>query len=562
MSASIWAPSNSIIMDADAKDVTYQPNFTGVIELSVENKLNEVVSVLTFGADPTGAVDSLNAFVLALNASNFVLVPAGNYFLSNTLVVPQGKVLQGLFASSSFNTLTGSVLTFASSTIECLVLGGNAANNGSAEAHNLVITRAAGSIPVNSVGLKIQNLYAAKISGIFSSRQAFSYALVGDGSTKGLGYMVYNCWSAIVTTSHILIDSVPECRFLQCRFGSNGAFDLNCSSYIRIRGGSINNPASGPNTAVFNGCHFNQGQNKAAAWLEFVERTLGAINDATTWQISNCYVEAAEGGIKSDSSWNSITRLSIDNTIFNLGTGAISFLQLNSATGLDQWTLTNIQCFASITIAPSPQINFLLLSNSYILGDFNITGPTNGSTVNISNVFFGSNLTLAGIFSPFGALSIKNCSIAGTFINNCLGAELDLLPYNKLNGGTATLQFGGLSTGIVYSTNSVAYQIKGNIVYVQISLTLSNKGTATGNATILFTGLPLNSNQLYAAGNGNSSVFNLNMAAVAGNIVSKLDNNTLLLRLYQQGAAGVVALTNANFSNTSEISMNFSYFRD
>jgi polygalacturonase len=42
-------------------------------------KLRETVSVMDFGADPTGVADSYQAFVDALAASNSVFVPEGTF---------------------------------------------------------------------------------------------------------------------------------------------------------------------------------------------------------------------------------------------------------------------------------------------------------------------------------------------------------------------------------------------------------------------------------------------------------------------------------------------------
>lgn len=82
------------------------------------------VNVLDFGADPTGVADSLPAFQAAIASfptdfdSQFysqggtVIVPEGNFYLSNTLEINRNIVLKGL--SSPYVYATGlSILTFA-----------------------------------------------------------------------------------------------------------------------------------------------------------------------------------------------------------------------------------------------------------------------------------------------------------------------------------------------------------------------------------------------------------------------------------------------------------------
>lgn len=66
--------------------------------------------VIAFGADPTGANDSTQAFQAALDAAGsdgaVVLVPAGTYSISNRLVVPGGVTLEGTSRTRSVVKIT------------------------------------------------------------------------------------------------------------------------------------------------------------------------------------------------------------------------------------------------------------------------------------------------------------------------------------------------------------------------------------------------------------------------------------------------------------------------
>lgn len=72
----------------------------GAVLRTLQSKLRESVSVLDFGADPTGATDSTAAFQAALDlagtvsAIRRVFVPSGAYLLSR-IYVPAGVVLEG-----------------------------------------------------------------------------------------------------------------------------------------------------------------------------------------------------------------------------------------------------------------------------------------------------------------------------------------------------------------------------------------------------------------------------------------------------------------------------------
>ena len=65
-------------LEIDAVHVDY--TYPGGVEQTVQNRLEQYVSVVDFGADPTGATDSSAAFRAAFAASQSVYVPAGRYF--------------------------------------------------------------------------------------------------------------------------------------------------------------------------------------------------------------------------------------------------------------------------------------------------------------------------------------------------------------------------------------------------------------------------------------------------------------------------------------------------
>jgi hypothetical protein len=111
---------------------------------------------------------------------------------------------------------------------------------------------------------------------------------------------------------------------------------------------------------------------------------------------------------------------------------------------------------------------------------------------------------------------------------------------------TPALAFGGASTGITYSTQTGTYTRIGRTVYVEISITLSSKGSATGNATI--TGLPLTAAATLPLGIETSAM----TAGVGDTHVTCLTSATttsLLLRDVAGGSAS--SMTDVDFTNTS-----------
>ena len=83
---------------------------SGATARTVQTKLQEVVSVQDFGADPTGANDSTTAFTSALATGLDVFVPNGTYKITSTLTMV--TAWQSLYGQGQFSILN---FTFATS---------------------------------------------------------------------------------------------------------------------------------------------------------------------------------------------------------------------------------------------------------------------------------------------------------------------------------------------------------------------------------------------------------------------------------------------------------------
>jgi hypothetical protein len=85
--------------------IPYQPAGVCAVASDVQSKLREFVSVKDFGADPTGQTDSHQAIINALNASEKIYFPPGNYVSSSSIVVRDRDVeIEGNGASLTFTT--------------------------------------------------------------------------------------------------------------------------------------------------------------------------------------------------------------------------------------------------------------------------------------------------------------------------------------------------------------------------------------------------------------------------------------------------------------------------
>lgn len=68
----------------DATEVSFTQSGTGAVATTVDDKLNQFVSVLDFGADPTGVADSTTAFLDSQGTGNRVVeIPPGTFILNN-----------------------------------------------------------------------------------------------------------------------------------------------------------------------------------------------------------------------------------------------------------------------------------------------------------------------------------------------------------------------------------------------------------------------------------------------------------------------------------------------
>lgn len=93
-SGSVGYRLKQLVSSAGASLVGFVQSGTGAITRWVQDKLREQVSVLDFGADPTGTTDSTAAFTAAMNASDRVYAPKGTYLLTN-LRYKTGKMIVG-----------------------------------------------------------------------------------------------------------------------------------------------------------------------------------------------------------------------------------------------------------------------------------------------------------------------------------------------------------------------------------------------------------------------------------------------------------------------------------
>jgi len=168
---------------------------------------------------------------------------------------------------------------------------------------------------------------------------------------------------------------------------------------------------------------------------------------------------------------------------------------------------------SSLTADSSVQVNPDSSGTIFLLGGSNIStvGTTNTITFSVSdtvnhNIQVGNSSGSLSSIAPsattgvalisqgssadpaFGTVAVAG---GGTGVTTLTGIPLasgtspfTALTYVPPTSFTPTLAFGGASTGITYSVNAGQYMQFGSVVFFNVVLTLSNKGSATGAATI------------------------------------------------------------------------------
>jgi hypothetical protein len=117
---------------------------------------------------------------------------------------------------------------------------------------------------------------------------------------------------------------------------------------------------------------------------------------------------------------------------------------------------------------------------------------------------------------------------------------------------TPVLRFGGASTGITYSVQTGSYTKVGREVHGEIEIRLTSKGSSTGTGDL--TGLPFTCATLTAAVLTPDA-----MAAAVTNPRALIINATAQIFIYNFAAGAITALTDASFTNTSILFIQFSY---
>jgi hypothetical protein len=267
-----------------------------------------------------------------------------------------------------------------------------------------------------------------------------------------------------------------------------------------------------------------------------------------------------------------------------LGTNALERMRITSAGNVGIGTSTpasNLEVYNSSTSA-TLTLNGIASTEGAILNFKNRAAKqfsANRNIVQIDNYLYNdasettggmtrikSGHTGSGVNSSFISFSTSpndgNLTERVRVTNDGLTFNGDTAAANALDDyeeGTWTMgvSFGGASTGVAYLNNTGTYTKIGRQVTVNGVLTLTSKGSSTGVAAI--TGLPftvVNTNSNYAA--TSLRFYNISFT---NQFQAYGERNSTRIDLEEITALGTVTrITDADFQNSSEIIVSFTYF--
>jgi hypothetical protein len=178
-----------------------------------------------------------------------------------------------------------------------------------------------------------------------------------------------------------------------------------------------------------------------------------------------------------------------------------------------------------------------------------------GTTLNIGQCVVASNAGGASAaISGAGTINAGALTFTGSSFINTVTTNTFL--YNGYsNTYTPVLAFGGASVGITYATQSGIYYTVGKLVYVDLTIILSSKGSSSGNASIT---LPFTANSTIASTlvvQTNANTF----PSGATYVTAFVGASGTTCSLTGSGAATNTALADTNFANSTTVRISGSY---
>ena len=496
----------------------YDQGSAGAVNRPINQKLAETISVLDFGADPTGATSSLTAFQNAINAARYIYVPSGTYKLDSQLVISTNNTTIFLESNVTLN-LSGTVAQqgppFGNS---INFIADNCALIGSGPSSVVQMTGGSKANAIGSYthsGFLISNI---SIDGDKSSVASFNDDTFGSGIS-----IVTNTGGGATTDVVATIENVLIKNFYHYGINiygnlANGIKINNCTIYNMGVTSDANSTGAGiaitqavSNITVTNCTLYN---NK---WTGIFASSAG--NNGSNYIISNNIIysngatEASQGSgiyICEQANFNSIAGNGLSNFTVtgNTSTGnGRSGITFNCSIGFLKYiTITGNTC----------------ISNA--LAGIEITNANSINSV-ISNVVIGSNEC---------SLNTTYQVVVNSYVTYAEGVPVAFTPtiYGTSSSGVGT-----------YTQQQGSYTKLNNLVFYSI---LVEWTAHTGTGNIGLSNFPFTTQDVLPQSISYAITATL---SVTGQTFLTLQNNSTTALLFQQnnGSTAAIAMANAGF---------------
>lgn len=492
---------------------------SGAVSRNVQDEMRHIVRPEQFGAvadynpstdtgtDNTPYFAAAISYLVSLGGGVLSLGPGkymGRFEINNPFIHIVG---QGEWATSVYNVDNNPifVITNADNTVTDITVGGMTILNRNPETWPSCDGIAIQSLQENQACsfLTFKDLY------IFEMR----YGIFISGASIWNLYERVHISTALINGMNVdATDNVGAQTFNMCRFaacGQHGIFVNSTFSTFPVVNWTFYNTTIEHNLA--NGV-----------------RVTGTGAGIQAWLFSGCYMEENTYGISPGGS-NGLAKAHV-------------FIDCPNIFGLTFDTCT----FFGATPSHA-NLDYGIYVNSTLMST--VFGEVKGCR-------FGTTTT-NDIFWPAGVTLGKNLYTSVNNVDRLQGSfdirDLTQAPYPF----TPSLSFNGSSAGITYSNRVGRYVQHGNVVYFEIYVSLTNKGTATGTATI--DGLPIatsTTTNLIPAFAVHADQLTADVTQVAAR--SLAGSTSIQLNKFSSGTAAELA--SSDFGNFTAISVSGHYF--
>jgi hypothetical protein len=525
--------------------------------------------VRSFGCVADGSTDQSACINKALtSAPGCVVIPpsANGFYVTNTITVQ--RCLRGTlwnpgspsagFAGQSWIKCG----TSATANGICVQKSGASSSVGSAVIENLTIVGASATPAAGSVGYSDVSGYNDTSRNLYVTNFD-TCASWGPVTGGGVSSWNYNFMAAHCQKHFIVNDGWPELHFIGGRLGTNSETSpfTTTDDYVYFTLTGAYGPTAGPNTVELFGMQWNTWGSVGCAvrWGGYT----GSGGLRTLFRITNVHAEWAQaytgsnttGFFCSDSTVPNITALWVTNNDFAVTPpGAAALFNLNAATKVRKWRISGNWFGGTIGSSLTVSTDRNSSDKSYFINNefpysLTLTAGSNSYLSLIGNEF-GNALTLAGAWNDF---SSTGNTITSGFVDTATGSVAMADGKNIVQTWTPVLSFGGASVGVTYSTQQgEIWRTASGGFAGRYSILLSSKGSSTGNA--LISGIP------YVCANQATGYVPNTIASftgLTGAVYAALSGGNTIIPL-QSGTGGGAVLTNAVFTNTTQIVGTFS----